>query len=189
MLYGPQNILGAAELTPSQRAAQQRRREAAQRIVHAARDLENRAGKQPAAGEAAKADGADRDSAAAFFACAWRMLDGANNPPAMRIDLGSGPMRRIQDTVCAYYQIALADLTSSRRAQEFAHPRQVAMYLSRILTGRSLPEIGRRFGERKHTTVLHAVRQVTARLQRDPRLARDVAMITNHLKASSRPTP
>ncbi len=66
----------------------------------------------------------------------------------------------IQRRVAEYYTIKLSDLLSARRAREVARPRQVAMYLAKRLTPRSLPEIGRRFGGRDHTTVMHAVKRI-----------------------------
>ena len=66
----------------------------------------------------------------------------------------------IQKKVSSYYNIKLDDLISSRRIRTFARPRQVAMYLSKKLTTRSLPEIGRKFGGRDHTTVMHAVKKI-----------------------------
>jgi chromosomal replication initiator protein len=66
----------------------------------------------------------------------------------------------IQRKVADYYALKMADLLSARRAREVARPRQVAMYLAKKLTPRSLPEIGRRFGGRDHTTVMHAVKRI-----------------------------
>ena len=66
----------------------------------------------------------------------------------------------IQRVVARQYNVSRADLLSSRRTANVVRPRQVAMYLAKILTLRSLPEIGRRFGGRDHTTVLHAVRKI-----------------------------
>ena len=64
----------------------------------------------------------------------------------------------IQRVVARQYNVSRSDLLSSRRTANVVRPRQVAMYLAKTLTLRSLPEIGRRFGGRDHTTVLHAVR-------------------------------
>lgn len=66
----------------------------------------------------------------------------------------------IQRKVADYYNLRLAELLSSRRSRTIARPRQIAMYLSKMLTTRSLPEIGRMFGGRDHTTVIHAVKRV-----------------------------
>ena len=67
---------------------------------------------------------------------------------------------RIQRAVCDEFRVTLTDMTSKRRARIIARPRQVAMYLSKKLTKRSLPDIGRRFGGRDHTTVMHAVKRI-----------------------------
>ena len=67
---------------------------------------------------------------------------------------------RIQRAVCDEFRVTLNDMTSKRRARVIARPRQVAMYLSKKLTKRSLPDIGRRFGGRDHTTVMHAVKRI-----------------------------
>ena len=64
--------------------------------------------------------------------------------------------------VARQYNVSRSDLLSSRRTANVVRPRQVAMYLAKTLTLRSLPEIGRRFGGRDHTTVLHAVRKIEA---------------------------
>lgn len=75
-------------------------------------------------------------------------------------------IEEIQRSVCEHYNIRHAEMTSARRSREVARPRQVAMYLAKRLTPRSLPEIGRRFGGRDHTTVIHAIRRIDAlRLQ------------------------
>ena len=66
----------------------------------------------------------------------------------------------IQRKVADYYNLRLSDLLSARRSRTIARPRQIAMYLSKILTTRSLPEFGRKFGGRDHTTVIHAVKKI-----------------------------
>ncbi len=80
----------------------------------------------------------------------------------------------IQRKVAEYYNLRLADLLSSRRARTVARPRQVAMYLAKILTSRSLPDIGRKFGGRDHTTVIHAVKRVEELVQTDGSLEEDL---------------
>ena len=75
-------------------------------------------------------------------------------------------MENIQKTVADYYKIKVADMYSKKRPANIARPRQIAMYLAKELTQKSLPEIGDLFGGRDHTTVLHAVRKIGAeRLQ------------------------
>ena len=78
-----------------------------------------------------------------------------------------GIVARIQAAVARHYGLRVSDMKSSRRARSEARPRQVAMYLARQHSPRSLPEIGRLFGDRDHTTVIHAIRVVTKRRAED----------------------
>ena len=89
----------------------------------------------------------------------------------------------IQSRVSDHYRIRKAEMTSARRAREVARPRQVAMYLSKQLTPRSLPEIGRRFGGRDHTTVIHAVRQIEKLRAQDAELDADIRLLTRQLES------
>jgi chromosomal replication initiator protein len=88
----------------------------------------------------------------------------------------------IQRRVSDHYRIRQAEMSSARRAREVARPRQVAMYLAKQLTPRSLPEIGRRFGGRDHTTVIHAVRQIEKLRQTDAELDADVRLLIRQLE-------
>ena len=90
----------------------------------------------------------------------------------------------IQTRVSEHYRIRKAEMTSARRAREVARPRQVAMYLSKQLTPRSLPEIGRRFGGRDHTTVIHAVRQIEKLRAQDSELDADIRLLTRQLEGA-----
>jgi chromosomal replication initiator protein len=83
----------------------------------------------------------------------------------------------IQRIVAKHYNVSRADILSLRRTATVVKPRQVAMYLSKALTPRSLPEIGRRFGGRDHTTVLHAVRKIEGLVGRDSALAEEVDLL------------
>jgi len=83
----------------------------------------------------------------------------------------------IQRKVAGYYNIRLADLLSSRRTRVIARPRQIAMYLAKKYTSRSLPEIGRKFGGRDHTTVIHAVNRVESLRASDQEIESDVERI------------
>ncbi|OSZ72680.1 chromosomal replication initiation protein DnaA [Sphingomonas sp. IBVSS1] len=89
----------------------------------------------------------------------------------------------IQRKVADYYGLRLADLLSERRAREVARPRQIAMYLAKKMTPRSLPEIGRRFGNRDHTTVMHAVKKVEELRAKDREIDSDVATLARLLDA------
>ncbi|MEL6965775.1 MAG: chromosomal replication initiator protein DnaA [Pseudomonadota bacterium] len=83
----------------------------------------------------------------------------------------------IQRVVGRHYNVPRTDLLSTRRTQVIVRPRQISMYLSKILTPRSLPEIGRRFGGRDHTTVLHAVRKIESLLKDDKQLAQEIELL------------
>lgn len=89
----------------------------------------------------------------------------------------------IQRVVARQYNVSRTDLLSSRRTANVVRPRQVAMYLAKTLTLRSLPEIGRRFGGRDHTTVLHAVRKITGLVDKDTSLSDEVDMFKRELEA------
>ena len=88
----------------------------------------------------------------------------------------------IQTQVAEHYRIRKAEMTSARRAREVARPRQVAMYLSKQLTPKSLPDIGRRFGGRDHTTVIHAVKQIERLRAADSELDADIRLLTRQLE-------
>ncbi len=87
----------------------------------------------------------------------------------------------IQRKVADYYKVRLADLLSARRSRDIARPRQVAMYLAKRLTPRSLPEIGRKFGGRDHTTVMHAIKRIDELRAGDSDLEQDVATLARQL--------
>ncbi len=91
---------------------------------------------------------------------------------------------RVEDilrVVSKHYGVTRADLLSSRRTANVVRPRQIAMYLAKVLTLRSLPEIGRRFGGRDHTTVLHAVRKIEGLVQGDKVLAEEIDVLKRML--------
>jgi chromosomal replication initiator protein len=89
----------------------------------------------------------------------------------------------IQRKVADYYAIKLSDLLSARRAREVARPRQVAMFLAKRLTPKSLPDIGRRFGGRDHTTVMHAVKRIEELRADDSELDADIQRLTRIIDA------
>ena len=82
-----------------------------------------------------------------------------------------------------HYNLRMTDLISARRARVIARPRQVAMFLSKMLTSKSLPEIGRRFGGRDHTTVIHAVKKIEELKQIDNQIAEEVEILRRMLEA------
>ncbi len=92
-------------------------------------------------------------------------------------------IEEIQKKVAQHFNIRLADMHSARRARAVARPRQVAMYLAKQLTTRSLPEIGRKFGGRDHTTVMHAVKRIEELRQTDAALAEDIDLLRRMLEA------
>lgn len=106
------------------------------------------------------------------------------------LDLSSEPedripvihVKTIREVVGLHYEVSQVDLLSDRRTHKVVLPRQVAMYLAKTLTLKSLPEIGRRFGGRDHTTVLHAVRKITALREQDPVVASDLQRLTDQIK-------
>ena len=89
----------------------------------------------------------------------------------------------IQRRVCEHYRLRQSEMGSARRAREVARPRQIAMYLAKQLTQRSLPEIGRRFGGRDHTTVIHAVKRIEELRAKDAELDADVRLLMRQLEA------
>lgn len=103
-------------------------------------------------------------------AMALRDLAKASEMTRVRID-------DILRIIGRHYNVPRADLLSPRRARSIVRPRQVGMYLAKKLTPRSLPEIGRRFGGRDHSTVLHAVRKIEGLLKTDDQLAREVNLL------------
>jgi chromosomal replication initiator protein len=88
----------------------------------------------------------------------------------------------IQKLVASRYNVSRSDILSERRTAAVVKPRQIAMYLSKVLTLRSLPEIGRRFGGRDHTTVLHAVRKIEKALGDDASLSEEVELLKRMLQ-------
>jgi chromosomal replication initiator protein len=86
---------------------------------------------------------------------------------------------KIQNTVASFYNLALNEMLSQRRSRPLARPRQIAMYLAKKMTTRSLPEIGRRFANRDHTTVIHAVKTITRISEKDEEMKKNI----EHLKS------
>ena len=92
-------------------------------------------------------------------------------------------IEEIQKKVSQHFNVKVSDMSSARRSRTVARPRQVAMYLSKNLTSRSLPEIGRRFGNRDHTTVIHAVRKVEELMNKDAGFDEDVQLLIRMLES------
>jgi len=89
----------------------------------------------------------------------------------------------IQRRVAEHYNLRVTDMSSARRARAVARPRQVAMYLAKQLTARSLPEIGKKFGNRDHTTVIHACARITELMAKDGSFAEDVDLLKKMLES------
>ena len=92
--------------------------------------------------------------------------------PSIRITIDA-----IQSAVASRCRIPIAEMVSARRARRVARPRQIAMYLAKQLTPQSLPQIGRRFGGRDHTTVIHAVKRITDLRAEDADLNADIEAV------------
>ena len=88
---------------------------------------------------------------------------------------------KIQNIVSNYYNISLSEMLSQRRSRPLARPRQIAMYLAKKMTTRSLPEIGRRFANRDHTTVIHAVKTITRLSEQDDEMKKNIEQIKSLL--------
>jgi chromosomal replication initiator protein len=88
---------------------------------------------------------------------------------------------KIQNVVSNFYNILLSEMLSQRRSRPLARPRQIAMYLAKKMTSRSLPEIGRRFANRDHTTVIHAVKTITRLSEQDDEMKKNINQIKNLL--------
>ena len=92
-------------------------------------------------------------------------------------------MDEIMKKICHYYNVRMSDLLSPRRSRNIARPRQMAMFLAKSLTSRSYPEIGKRFGNRDHTTVMHAVRKIEELKSQDSQVSEDAEILRRMLEA------
>ena len=101
----------------------------------------------------------------------------------LRVSQRKVTIEEIIRKVADHYNLRMTDLISARRARGIARPRQVAMFLSKMLTSKSLPEIGRRFGGRDHTTVIHAVKKIEELRQIDDQIAEEVEILRRMLEA------
>ncbi len=91
-------------------------------------------------------------------------------------------VEEIQRKVSEHYNIRLSDMIGPKRVRNYARPRQIAMYLAKQMTSRSLPEIGRRFGGRDHTTVMHGVRRIEELMALDSQIADDLELLRRALQ-------
>ena len=88
----------------------------------------------------------------------------------------------IQKEVCSFYSISHAELVGNKRSQSIVYPRQIAMYLSRELTDMSLPAIGKEFGGRDHTTVMHAQAKIQKMMKEERDVFNQIQTLTNQVK-------
>ena len=86
-------------------------------------------------------------------------------------------LNSIQEEVSLYYNLKISDMTSSRRSISIARPRQIAMYLCKDITSNSYPEIGKAFGGKDHTTVIHAVKKVRSLLMQDHNIQNQIKIL------------
>ncbi len=91
-------------------------------------------------------------------------------------------INEIRKRICDYFNIKLTDLDSSRRSRDIAYPRQIAMYLTKSMTGMSYPEIGRKFGGKDHSTVIHAVHKIELAMNENNDVAEQIKELKNLLK-------
>jgi chromosomal replication initiator protein len=90
----------------------------------------------------------------------------------------------IQRRVCEFYGVKVSEVLSAKRTQNLTKPRHVAMYLSKILTSKSLPDIGKKFGGKDHTSVIHSIRKIETMIQDDPDFARDIENLRKTLESN-----
>ena len=87
----------------------------------------------------------------------------------------------IQTLVCKFFKISKNEMLSSRRSRYLVRPRQTAIYLTKILTSKSLPEIGREFSNRDHTTIIHSVKTIERLKENDPQMVDNINQLKNQI--------
>ena len=92
----------------------------------------------------------------------------------------------IQTIVCKFFKISKNEMLSSRRSRYLVRPRQTAIYLTKILTSKSLPEIGRDFSNRDHTTIIHSVKTIEKLKERDPEMVENISKLKNQILFNSK---
>lgn len=170
--------------------------------------LDRRRAAYKAEGGQADVSDAVLDKVADLITTNGRDLDGAFNRIIAEIGLNNAPVSEqtvascigfllssseqprvkiedIQRATALQFGLTKTDLLSQRRTKQIVGPRQIAMYLSKVMTVRSLPDIGRRFGGRDHTTVLHAVRKIEKLLESDPSLQKTVEALKSAILSQS----
>jgi hypothetical protein len=175
-----QNPLHAAVATPSQQRAAAARRERERKIAAHAHPDSAIARPQAASPppEAVKAWAERQKQIHAPIKTWFWIVDEVGPPLPLKLSI-----EEIQTAVERHCNVRRAELISARRSTAIVRPRQIAMFLSRHLTLHSLPVIGRKFGNRDHTTVLHAVRRIEALRSHDQKVADDLDAISRALAA------
>ena len=87
----------------------------------------------------------------------------------------------IQTLVCKFFKISKNEMLSSRRSRYLVRPRQIAIYLTKVLTSKSLPEIGREFSNRDHTTIIHSVKTIEKLKEKDPEMVDNISNLKNQI--------
>lgn len=172
----------AVDLTPSQRDAIEHRRTFRQTIAAKAAELAERKTRMALAAISIAALETPLSSVP-------QVIEGATNGWFAIID-DLGPrvepsIALIQKICCSHFGLRKNEFLSARRTADFVYARQVGMFIAKKLTSRSLPEIGRRFGNRDHTTVLYAVRKIGIQSKRDPEIACDIDVLIAEIERFS----
>ena len=127
---------------------------------------------------------AERDASQTFYEpteMGWGAIAVLKAPVVPRPS--EGPVEHIQRVVAHHFNVSVKEMTSARRSRYVARPRQVAMYLARELTPFSLPMIGKLFGNRDHTTVIHAIRVIAELDEEDPQMSAHISTLLEELEA------
>jgi len=176
-------------VTPTQRAAIERHQQFRANIAAKAAELADRKTRIKLAAVPVAAVEAPLVKAPGVTVVSQDELIESVSQPSWFVVLPSGQghpqVRDIQKAVCKHYGVTLSDMLSPRRTANIVKPRQVAMFLCKEFTPRTLPELGRRFGGRDHTTVLHAVRKIPRDAFKDASLAQDIAILQEKFTRSS----
>lgn len=175
-------------ITPTQQAAIERRQQFRASIAAKAAELADRKTRLKLAAIPVAAIEAPLVSVPSVTVVSQDEVIESSTEPSWFVVLPPGEghpqVRDIQKAVCKHYGVTLSDMLSPRRTANIVKPRQVAMFLCKDLTMRSLPDLGRRFGKRDHTTVLHAVQKMRRDMLTDAGLAHDIATLQESFTGS-----
>ena len=107
--------------------------------------------------------------------------EGKNEKDLLNLSENKVTVDLIQSSVCKFFKISKNEMLSSRRSRYLVRPRQIAIYLTKILTSKSLPEIGREFSNRDHTTIIHSVKTIEKLIKEDTELCSNVDNLKNQI--------